>query len=467
MQDQLIRQLLTVTSSVPVLWIIVLLLLAEWRLSRRGGWNLLLCGWLCNTGLFYVESVFRGVLDEHISELLSIILSAITSVLFLAFALRHSRNYRQTVTVSMLRVGAVLAAPFIVASIFTGNWHASLAVFATFTMIASAAALRDQLRESSQHIRHLLVLSWFTCGGLYLAYFLKFRIAAGYIAIVFAVAWLTKLGIAGGLFLLFKEDVGVFHARRVALESQARQQVAFSWFAHEMKNPLHALGFRVATLSKRLELHEYAKAGDDATKMAEAVMLLNGIVNSALLAAGPVSPTDVTYFSVNDAIAAAVRQVRALFAIDAATVRTQFAYGVRVCGSFTAVTSVFTNLLRNALEACADLTPAQLEQTRHQKVAIVTSHAMDEVFITVTDYGAGIAHDVLERIFDPYYSTKLGINRGLGLWIARSSIEALHGTISVTSPIPDLGRGSVFAIVLPLATHDDVAPAAFLEHGRA
>ncbi|MGH2482193.1 MAG: ATP-binding protein, partial [Ktedonobacteraceae bacterium] len=66
--------------------------------------------------------------------------------------------------------------------------------------------------------------------------------------------------------------------------------------------------------------------------------------------------------------------------------------------------------------------------------------------ITVSDTGTGIALDQIERIFQPFYTTKAhGI--GLGLPISRRLIEDQHGTLTVES---QPGYGATFTIQLPL-----------------
>ncbi len=73
------------------------------------------------------------------------------------------------------------------------------------------------------------------------------------------------------------------------------------------------------------------------------------------------------------------------------------------------------------------------------------------VAISVRDAGPGIAPDVLPHIFERFFratESRSGPGAGLGLAIAKELVEAQHGTIEVES---EVGRGSVFTIVLPQA----------------
>ena len=67
------------------------------------------------------------------------------------------------------------------------------------------------------------------------------------------------------------------------------------------------------------------------------------------------------------------------------------------------------------------------------------------VCITVTDTGSGIAEENLQRIFEPFYTTKQGTGTGLGLSISYTLVARYGGAISVEST---LGAGSSFSVML-------------------
>jgi two-component system, NtrC family, sensor kinase len=98
---------------------------------------------------------------------------------------------------------------------------------------------------------------------------------------------------------------------------------------------------------------------------------------------------------------------------------------------------IIVNLLSNALDAVdAD-----------GRVTVAAKPAGDDVLITISDTGHGIAPDDLRRIFEPFYTTKgRGKGTGLGLAICRQLTAALGGNISVES---EPGQGSTFFVRLP------------------
>jgi signal transduction histidine kinase len=102
---------------------------------------------------------------------------------------------------------------------------------------------------------------------------------------------------------------------------------------------------------------------------------------------------------------------------------------------------VALNLMINAMEAMMER-PAG-ERLLRVRVARTDGHAR----VSIRDTGVGIAPDMLERVFEGFYTTKpQGL--GIGLDVCRSIIETHRGTIGV-EPNPD--RGVTFHFSLPLA----------------
>ncbi len=78
--------------------------------------------------------------------------------------------------------------------------------------------------------------------------------------------------------------------------------------------------------------------------------------------------------------------------------------------------------------------------------------------LTVADQGVGMDEGTLERIFEPYFSTKEhGQGTGLGLSLVHGIIESHHGTVKVQS-VP--GHGTLFTLYLPLLGRMEAAPVA-------
>ena len=106
----------------------------------------------------------------------------------------------------------------------------------------------------------------------------------------------------------------------------------------------------------------------------------------------------------------------------------------------TRLIEVFCNIIRNALDA----------MDSGGTLSIASHQEDDQVVISFTDTGCGIAAEDLPRVFEPFYTTKpLGKGSGLGLAICRQVVSQSGGTISVASE--GAGRGTTIALRLPLA----------------
>ena len=71
---------------------------------------------------------------------------------------------------------------------------------------------------------------------------------------------------------------------------------------------------------------------------------------------------------------------------------------------------------------------------------------MVPILIAITDNGPGMSEDVMERVFDPFYTTR-DKGTGLGLAVVQAVARAHHGTVWVES---EEGAGSTFTIYMPI-----------------
>ena len=122
----------------------------------------------------------------------------------------------------------------------------------------------------------------------------------------------------------------------------------------------------------------------------------------------------------------------------------------RIVGDLPALSQCVQNLITNALKYGR-------EQQWIGIQARASEHGLTgkEVQISVSDRGIGIAPEELRHIFEPFYRspsvTAAQIHgTGLGLPLAKSIMEAMHGQVTVKS-VP--GRGSTFTLHLPCAEH--------------
>ena len=102
----------------------------------------------------------------------------------------------------------------------------------------------------------------------------------------------------------------------------------------------------------------------------------------------------------------------------------------------TQIQQVLVNLVKNALQA----------MTKGGTLTLQTGEGAEGVWVSVADTGGGIPQEQINRIFEPFYTTKKQ-GTGLGLMIVQRIVRAHGGRIELESQV---GRGTTFRIWLPL-----------------
>jgi len=116
--------------------------------------------------------------------------------------------------------------------------------------------------------------------------------------------------------------------------------------------------------------------------------------------------------------------------------------GCLVSGNENELFDVVVNLIKNAAEALAG----------QGEIEVTTELDGNTVALSVRDNGPGIAEQNIERIFEPFWTTKGSAGTGLGLATSYGIVRRHGGSLSVNSAP---GRGATFTLKLPVAT--DVA----------
>jgi signal transduction histidine kinase len=110
------------------------------------------------------------------------------------------------------------------------------------------------------------------------------------------------------------------------------------------------------------------------------------------------------------------------------------------------IRQVLANLVGNAVDAMQSDGGKLILRTR---MGWQWKSGQHGILITVADNGPGMDRKILDRIFEPFFSTKGLTGTGLGLWISREILSKHHGTVQVRSR-QQTPHGSVFRIFLPL-----------------
>jgi PAS domain S-box-containing protein len=119
----------------------------------------------------------------------------------------------------------------------------------------------------------------------------------------------------------------------------------------------------------------------------------------------------------------------------------------------TQMSQVLMNLCTNAAQAMGEdagilkVTLKNVELENQDKELDVTPGRY--VSLNISDTGHGISPEIIDRIFDPYFTTKeVGTSTGMGLSVVHGIVKSCHGTIIVHS---ESGKGTVFEVFLPVS----------------
>jgi PAS domain S-box-containing protein len=163
---------------------------------------------------------------------------------------------------------------------------------------------------------------------------------------------------------------------------------------------------------------------------------LDYIVTQFLQAIRP-TPPQLKAASLNDAVQKTMDLLQPELDNRNLTVKTRLARQLPLTPiDQTQIQQVLVNLIKNAMQA----------MSKGGTLTLQTGEGADGVWVSIADTGGGIAQEQINRIFEPFYTTKKK-GSGLGLMIVQRIVRAHGGRIELESQV---GRGTTFRIWLPL-----------------
>lgn len=217
--------------------------------------------------------------------------------------------------------------------------------------------------------------------------------------------------------------------------------------AHEVRNPL--VGVRAAAQLMEREAGFPPHLQEFTGIIIRQVDRLNRIVDSLLAFAGG-RPLRLRSCNVNQIVDEALRlEESALQAGGVGAVRKYDPEVPAVAGDPDRLLQVFLNLIRNGAEAMAGAGGELAVRTRFERLAPQCGGRAAAV-VEIGDRGPGIPPEVQQQLFNPFFTTKDG-GTGLGLSISLRIVEEHGGAVEVHS---QMGQGTTFRVLLPLATDD-------------
>lgn len=231
-------------------------------------------------------------------------------------------------------------------------------------------------------------------------------------------------------------------------EKLASIGVLSAGIAHELNNPL--TGVLTFTSLMRKKVKDGTEDAEDLDLVIRETKRCAAIIRRLLDFAREKVPVN-GFFNVNQVIEDTVRFVERPASLHQIEISTDLDASLpQVWGDADLIKQVVMNLLVNAQQA-VDKEGHIIVETRSIKPSATPEHhgaAAAMVEISVRDNGCGIPQANLERIFDPFFTSKeVGKGTGLGLSVSYGIVKAHGGKISVDSTV---GEGSVFRVQLPV-----------------
>ncbi len=250
-----------------------------------------------------------------------------------------------------------------------------------------------------------------------------------------------------------------------AIESERIQALTLlaASVAHEIGNPLNALHIHLQLMERELKklkgsigraprsaansrpqiLAAETDAGESAHKIEEYLAVAKGEINrldyivTQFLQALRPSPPQLKHASLNEVVRQTLELMRPELDNRALHVKIKLDPRLPLTPiDLTQIQQALVNLIKNAMQA----------MTKGGTLALQTGEGAEEVWVSVADTGGGIPQEQINRIFEPFYTTKKK-GTGLGLMIVQRIVRAHGGRIDLESHV---GRGTTFRVWLPL-----------------
>lgn len=214
-----------------------------------------------------------------------------------------------------------------------------------------------------------------------------------------------------------------------------------SGVAHEIRNPLNTIG----TIAQQLNRDFLPTEGADEYKTLTSLVYnevkrINQTVKSFLQFAKP-DPIKAELFELDNVFNQIKKQYESLLTEKNITLSIKLSWHGTVYWDRNQILQVFINLIQNSIDA--------LDQNGEIKITI-DKYENENLEIKFIDNGPGIPEDILDNIFNLYFTTKAS-GTGIGLSIVQKIIFEHGGNIFVES---EINKGTIFNIKLPIKIID-------------
>jgi signal transduction histidine kinase len=231
-------------------------------------------------------------------------------------------------------------------------------------------------------------------------------------------------------------DLRKTEAQLIRSEKLAALGQLAAGIAHEIRNPLTSINILIHSMTENLPSGDSHK--EDLEVIEEEINRINEIVDQFLRFAKPAPPL-LEKADILSVLEETLQLLRPQIEKQRIVVRKEFQTLPIIQMDREQMKQAILNLLLNAIQA--------MPAGGHLTLKAKNSEDGQLIRLSIQDSGIGIPGDDLNKLFDPFFSTKEG-GIGLGLSITHRIIDQHHGKIEVES-VP--GKGTVFTVWLPIS----------------
>ncbi len=250
-------------------------------------------------------------------------------------------------------------------------------------------------------------------------------------------------------FFISRQNVALLKQEKIRIEGEVEElhrvlhvqekQVAMgklaAGIAHEIRNPLNAIGIQVQRLNRNLK-----KDGTNLSRyelsrsVIEEIQRIDQTLEDFLSYARP-TPLEMSTIDIQRIVTEVISILEGIAIEKGLHFERGGNESISIHADPNYMKQALMNIVKNAIEA----------STQGGKIQLNVDDKENEILISVSDEGTGIDKESLDRVFDLYYTTK-DMGTGVGLSITQKIVADHGGSITIDS-VPD--KGSTFTITLP------------------
>ena len=221
--------------------------------------------------------------------------------------------------------------------------------------------------------------------------------------------------------------------------------------AHQWRQPLSAISIAAGGIKLNYEF--------DMEDRAETIIELDNIVDNTTFLSSTIESFQnflkidkkTTKFDLQSAFSKTLAIINANLKANKIFIIEDYSFSGSIKGIENELMQVFLNIINNAADVLKH--SPDTSKTKYIKVSIMQNE--NNIDITIHDNGEGISNDIINKIFEPYFTTKhQSQGTGLGLYMTHQIIENMNGNIEVSNETfkhdNEIHKGAKFLISFPL-----------------